>query len=309
MQEITLTFERCYKDKEADINMDFMYTTKFYTGELITYFANLKNNKDLLNKILDCFTPYDVKASVEDYFKKCFKSLKEIIPDKFAEIILMSTQNNYILKKKKSSVLAQNKELNINFHILLLDSYTMAEAISEANDDSKIKLMFSNLFSFSGNLYNSVNYGIEPVIYKNKLILIDLFNVKSELAAIHLDAVGLFKSNIVIKKCENCGKFFIPTSRNDEKYCDNIFRNNKTCKELGYYEKVINNDVLKTYRTIYKTQNARKQRNKDNIPDVDYRFKQWVEFAKKELEKCKKAIITVEEFKNNISKDSWLRGD
>ena len=32
-------------------------------------------------------------------------------------------------------------------------------------------------------------------------------------------------------------KVFIPISRSDEIYCDRIFKNNKTCKQLGYTEK------------------------------------------------------------------------
>ena len=34
--------------------------------------------------------------------------------------------------------------------------------------------------------------------------------------------------NIAIKKCKNCGKFFVPDNRVDELYCNNIYENNKT---------------------------------------------------------------------------------
>ena len=35
------------------------------------------------------------------------------------------------------------------------------------------------------------------------------------------------------KKCKNCGKFFVPDNRVDELYCNSIYENNKTCKEVG----------------------------------------------------------------------------
>ena len=28
--------------------------------------------------------------------------------------------------------------------------------------------------------------------------------------------------------CENCGKYFIPKNKSNEKYCNNIFKNGKT---------------------------------------------------------------------------------
>ena len=42
--------------------------------------------------------------------------------------------------------------------------------------------------------------------------------------------------NIEIKKCKNCGKFFVPEKRSDELYCNNIFENDKTCKEVGPFK-------------------------------------------------------------------------
>lgn len=59
----------------------------------------------------------------------------------------------------------------------------------------------------------------------------------------------------MIKKCKNCGKFFVPENRSDELYCSNIFENEKTCKEVGPFkikQKLMeeNNDI-KFYRNVY----------------------------------------------------------
>lgn len=43
-----------------------------------------------------------------------------------------------------------------------------------------------------------------------------------------------------IKKCKNCGRFFVPDNRVDELYCNNIYENNKTCKEVGPFRTKVN---------------------------------------------------------------------
>ena len=64
-------------------------------------------------------------------------------------------------------------------------------------------------------------------------------------------------SNIKIKKCANCGKYFIPKTMHDTKYCDEIFKDNKTCKEFGrelaYKESLAQKPILKAYRSRYQT--------------------------------------------------------
>ena len=59
----------------------------------------------------------------------------------------------------------------------------------------------------------------------------------------------------VIKQCKNCGRYFIPENLRDIKYCNNIFKDNKTCKELGKqisYKKSLKNDkLLDMYRKRY----------------------------------------------------------
>ena len=59
----------------------------------------------------------------------------------------------------------------------------------------------------------------------------------------------------VIKQCKNCGRYFIPENLRDIKYCNNIFKDNKTCKELGKqisYKKSLKSDkLLNMYRKMY----------------------------------------------------------
>ena len=111
----------------------------------------------------------------------------------------------------------------------------------------------------------------------------------------------VLKNKIAVNKCQNCGKFFVPSSRSDEIYCDNIFKDGKTCKQIGYERKVNKDEYKKAYRTAYKTKNAAKNRKLKKSPTAEDDFKEWVSEAKKKLEKAKAGEITLEEFKR------WLK--
>ncbi len=112
----------------------------------------------------------------------------------------------------------------------------------------------------------------------------------------------IINSNLVINRCENCGSFFIPTTRSDEKYCNKVHSNGRTCKDMGYENKINSDDIMKEYRRAYKNKNAIKNRNKHNS-NAEKTFKQWVYAAKLKLEDCREGIITLDEFKE------WLNNN
>jgi hypothetical protein len=74
---------------------------------------------------------------------------------------------------------------------------------------------------------------------------------------LYLSFRQIASSKYLICKCENCGKFFIPYSNHDTKYCDNIFKGNKTCKDLApeivYKQKLEQDPLLKKYRARYQS--------------------------------------------------------
>lgn len=106
--------------------------------------------------------------------------------------------------------------------------------------------------------------------------------------------------NIQFNKCKNCGKYFVPTTKSNEIYCTRVFRNGKTCRDIGYELSVQSDEITKLYRNSYKTQNAKKQRNK-NIANVDKLFSNWASEAKKMYKLCKDNKIKFDE----LSK--WLK--
>lgn len=67
----------------------------------------------------------------------------------------------------------------------------------------------------------------------------------------------LTKLNNIVYVCKNCGKYFIPDFQYNSKYCNNIYSNNKTCREIAaqiqYRKKLEAKPVLKKCRTFYQT--------------------------------------------------------
>ena len=106
---------------------------------------------------------------------------------------------------------------------------------------------------------------------------------------------------LILKRCENCGKYFIPTSRTDEIYCDRISpqEDTMTCKEYGskklWYSKIKNNPSLKMARNIYSAKQMLAKRN----PDIE-KYRIMFEFFASERRKweidVKAGIKTEDEY-------------
>ena len=112
----------------------------------------------------------------------------------------------------------------------------------------------------------------------------------------------MITTNTKIRKCKNCGKYFVPINRSDEMYCCRVQENGKMCRELDYADKINDDSLLQIYRTAYKTHNARKQRNIKNRTTAEADFKAWVSYAKRLLEQAEAGKISSEEFKSLIGK-------
>ena len=110
--------------------------------------------------------------------------------------------------------------------------------------------------------------------------------------------------NLPIKTCQNCGKYFIPTSRQDEVYCEFPDENGKTCKEKGagltYKKNLESSPALLEYRRMYQKKFMNVVRNKDD-KKLKEEFEAWKILARIEVKKFKNEKITEEELME------WLR--
>lgn len=170
----------------------------------------------------------------------------------------------------------------------------------EKIDNDKVKI---NLSAFE-ILRDYSNY---PIRQDETQRIVSTANINSSyfiecadiIQALLIELLEIAKLNIEIKKCRNCGKFFVPDNRSDEIYCSNIYENGKTCKEIGHFkvqQKLIQeNDDLRIYRNVYQKLLLRTRRNPDNIQYArDFEF--FKEDNNKWKENISKGLASEEEY-------------
>lgn len=206
----------------------------------------------------------------------------------------------YILDIDRKKII---EEFNLsNFLIELFENYDasvayLIEFILNNNSELLYKILGDEL-SKIGTIECKI---ISDIKIDNDLLMpLEVYTFKSYNDFVLFTIFKASSSNIQFNKCKNCGKYFVPTSKSNEIYCTRTFRNNKTCRDIGYDNSVQADEVSKTYRNAYKTQNAKKQRNKD-IPNIDEQFSNWVSQAKEMYKLCKENKIKLKEF------SKWLK--
>ena len=107
------------------------------------------------------------------------------------------------------------------------------------------------------------------------------------------------QENLPIKTCQNCGRYFIPTFRQNEIYCDlkNV-DGSPTCKEKGanetYKKSLENSPALLLYRRTYQQKVMTVYRNKEN-KQLKKEFEKWKKEAQGRVNKLKHGILTEDE--------------
>ncbi|MCI8412191.1 MAG: hypothetical protein HFJ40_07210, partial [Clostridia bacterium] len=118
--------------------------------------------------------------------------------------------------------------------------------------------------------------------------------------------ITLFKfveeNNYIIKKCKNCGKYFI-TDNPRINYCNNLFKGKQTCRDIGNQIaqriKQENDKIYGKYRKMYSKKAMLVKRNPDiEVYKKDY--ENWKKEAKKFMDDIRNDKKTYEDF------DKWL---
>ena len=174
-------------------------------------------------------------------------------------------------------------------------------------------LFFNGSVGFSQNLANPTN--IKKSIKDGKLNYktsnIYHSNSLSNIVFISLNEIAL-NTNVTIKKCQNCGKYFIPLSKESEIYCDIMYYNKeKTCRVKGAAETFKKNsadiDAYNMYKKTYQKILMQIQRGKINPYSEKARyFAQWKQNSQQKLKLYKQGKINKQELnewmQNSIDK-------
>ena len=201
------------------------------------------------NTILKEFElPYDV--SIDEYPEENIELSEEI---KKTHIDLMNYMTE--IRGKSASLIEKFKKENPNeFEQYLQDQKQLKEKNRDKhflNNDSNINTLISELsldftfIAYLGSSFDIYAYNVPYCFTSPDIISILGISVKE------------FKTrkNATIRQCQNCSKYFIPENLKSTKYCNYIFKDNKTCKEIGKniaYKKSLKKDVLlEKYRRRY----------------------------------------------------------
>ena len=304
------------KNQEG-LTLDFdeeLYPTIYIDdGDIIVFFANLYHNNNILDDIKKIILSDEYKNNINDYLLSVFNYIKINYGEIIAQIITMNIINRYVKNKNIGFIkIRKMLEKDLKSSMMMADTFAYAICETSKKDErySEGNRHFINaiFIKHAKLLGDDVYYNVYPGRIGDKTVFCDIYTINSSRAAIDFDYIGLVKSKTIIKQCKNCERYFIPNIRSDEIYCNNMFKNNKTCKQLGYEIKVNSDEILKLYRTIYKTQNARKQRNK-HILQIEARFKNWAVYSKSILQKCQQGNISLEEMKELLSTNDWICKD
>ena len=120
---------------------------------------------------------------------------------------------------------------------------------------------------------------------------------------IEFELIQLLKSDIGMRKCKRCGKYFIMKGNYDTNYCDRIAEGEtRNCQDLAaqenYKKKMADNAAIGLYQKYYKRYAARVRVRQIKEPD----FKKWKYQAMTKRDECSDGKITLAEF------EEWLEG-
>lgn len=218
------------------------------------------------------------KAFIEDikyiYNLNDLEELRELSPSQRLHILRGSKQSSAVLKMCKSEDLKIKFNNFGDFTNFSITNEESAQEIAKYVDNNKL-----SPYCFScNNIIQS--------------FIVELFEIATT-------------ENIEIKRCKNCGKYFVPDSRSNEIYCNNIYENNKTCKEVGHFRTqqrlMKEDDDLRIYRNVYQKLLLRTRRNLDN-EQYEKEFQQFKEKNIELKEKVNNGKITQEDYMEWLNK-------
>lgn len=267
------------------LNADFSsfesaYDTFFYAYgfELIkecTPYSYMKND--------DFITDAEFMKILEDTYNSSFDILLEI-QDNFRKCV------DFIYN------LNGNEELKDEAIYSKFVAYTIKNDIYTYSQDSEVIL--------DNYLNMHLNYGNETMEYlikeiNNKNPNLELHNVytSTKLRSICFTILDQLvrQENLPIKTCQICGRYFIPTFRQNEIYCDlpNV-DGSATCRDKGatinYKKNLENVPALGLYRRMYQQKVMVVYRNKDD-KQIKKDFDKWKKEAQAKIKLFKQGKL------------------
>ena len=297
------------KVNQSIINMlcdDLSYHVNSYMHDRDAYMDEYNSNKrdeldleELLNdeERLKQFVELD---EFKDYFEHDKNDLKGVKREIRDNISLIEEANHKIIERSNNLL---SEVLNYLYSVMTFF------IIVDKQIDRKTK----NKEGFEELLIEPLNIPRSETIFekmpdsrKNKgklegqIQIVTKYEISSLDELLNIYIRDMMENRITIKKCENCGRYFLPVGR--QIYCEG-------CKTISYDVRKNNDEIKVLYRNNYKNQHNKMRRAMEKDGEAQRRFNNWNSYAKNLVESCEAEKITIEElenwFKNNSKLKNW----
>ena len=167
---------------------------------------------------------------------------------------------------------------------------------------------FSSRLVISEEISMDGNFSIEDLadkLKKHKPQIAEMAVLPNGWALMRFELMKMITQEVVIKKCANCGRYFILDGRGDIEYCSRPLTNQpeKTCKDIGalnkYMDKVNANPIRKEYHKAYKRNHSRLRVG--SITQTQ--FLEWSDEAQAKRDKCIAGDMSKDMFFEWINQD------
>lgn len=275
-----------------------------------TDFSNINSIKEFVNKYgIGTIAHLSNIKIYQNYSKKEYNEMIDDVIQKVKEKlnIYKNAFISDIIYIYNLNELEELKDLTPAKRLYILRESKKVSKVRRLYDPDNLKLSLNNFGDFTKVSITEENYAQEIAkTVSNEDLSAYCFESNDIVQTFIIELFEMAEiENIVIKKCKNCGKFFVPDNRVDEIYCNNIYENNKTCKEVGPFrtkQKLMKeNDDLRIYRNVYQKLLLRTRRN----PENDKYEKDFEQFKLKNIElkeKIEKGKLTQEEYMEWLEK-------
>lgn len=246
------------------------------SNEHLSQLVNTENFNDEITKeifntnqiVYNFYNSYTLVNFAIDYLTSFLASIQELI--NLIEIYFSKTNEENDLYKNK-----QNEQRFFLFQ--LLENPKNSFVFSNIKIEPKIKSNneYINVWNFRNSIEKN-NKEMSNSIKNHEIKLFYSYSINTIQDFLNITFIEIIKNKLVINKCINCNKLFVPSSRTDEKYCNRISPQNskKTCKEYGvkktYREEIKSHPIKSIHYNISQAYRMRIKRAKNNTEKAKY---------------------------------------
>ena len=219
-------------------------------------------------------------------YQKEFKSFKNQIIDIFEDCLFNEKKELKDLSPLEKLYIFVNTKNVEEYPILKYNEFNKVIKINK--DTSKIteKELIRSIKDKDNN-----RYGIK-----------EIYEIDNFYNLLFLELYFILQEKTYLKKCKNCGKYFL-TTNSAVIYCDNVFEDNKTCREIGaskvFTKNLEKDEAYNLYRKVYKKKQAL-AKSKGGTFEIEYNLFKNQGKDKKNAYKLKE--ISKEEFMKWLNK-------